>query len=312
METPTAAATRAGAQPERGRPINPRLGLLLAAGAVACIAAASVFVRWAAPVSSIEIAFWRLLIAAVFVITLARARRVPLRYAPADRLALAGVGLVTALHFLAYIAAVVYTTIAHALALTYTAPLFVAALAAWRLRERPRRSQVVGMVIVIAGVAVLTGFEPRMDAQMALGDGLALLSAVTFGVYSVAGRLLQQRVALLAYTAAIYGSAALWLLIPAALVFDPSRYTLTNSLVLVALGLVPLGLGHTLYNAALAHTPAATVNTVATQEVTLGVLLAWALLGETPGPTVILGLAMTVGGLLLVVGSGMRRSVRWH
>ena len=54
---------------------------------------------------------------------------------------------------------------------------------------------------------------------------------------------------------------------------------------MLALGLIPLGLGHTLYNAALHRAPAATVNTIATQEVTFGVLLAWLLLGEPPSPS---------------------------
>jgi drug/metabolite transporter (DMT)-like permease len=226
---------------------------------------------------------------------------VPLRYRPADLPVLLGMGLVTAVHFLAYIAAVNTTTVAHALSLTYTAPVFVAVLAAWRLNERLGRLQVAGMLIAIAGVAVLAGFEPALSPSMLLGDGLALVSAVTFGVYSVAGRGLRGRYPLLAYTAAIYGAAALWLLPVAAPGFDPARYTPGNALALLALGLVPLGLGHTLYNAALRHLDAATVNIVATQEVSLGILLAWLLLGETPAPAALLGVAVTLAGVLLVL-----------
>ena len=79
------------------------------------------------------------------------------------------------------------------------------------------------------------------------------------GVYSVAGRGLRHRYPLLMYTAALYGGAAIWLLPLAAWSFDASRYTLTNVAALLALGLVPIGLGHTLYNAALRRVPAATV-----------------------------------------------------
>jgi drug/metabolite transporter (DMT)-like permease len=210
-------------------------------------------------------------------------------------------GLVTAIHFLTYIAAVELTTIAHALALVYTAPLFVVALAAWRLHERPRRTQLLGIVAVVIGVAVLTGFEPRTSPTMLLGDGLALVSAATFGVYSVGGRALRGRYPLLAYAGAIYGAAALWLLPAAAASFDPARYTPGNALAVLALGLIPLGLGHTLYNAALHRAPAATVNTIATQEVTFGVLLAWLLLGEAPTVIALLGGAITLAGIVAVL-----------
>ncbi len=95
-----------------------------------------------------------------------------------------------------------------------------------------------------------------------------------------------------------------WLLLPVALSFDPARYTPTNSLALLALGLVPLGLGHTLYNAALRRIPAATVNIVATQEVTGGIVLAWLLLAEAPAPLALLGVAVTLAGVLLVLWRG--------
>jgi drug/metabolite transporter (DMT)-like permease len=291
VEEPAGAVGRAPA----------RAGMLLALAAVACIAVASVCVRWAAPIPSVEITFWRLLIAAGGVAAVALARWRPLRYRPADIPILAGMGLVTAVHFLAYIAAVELTTIAHALALVYTAPLFVVALAAWRLRERPRRRQLLGIVAVVIGVAVLTGFEPRASPTMLLGDGLALISAATFAVYSVGGRALSGRYTLLAYAGALYGAAALWLLPAAAISFDPTRYTLSNSLAVLALGLIPLGLGHTLYNAALHRAPAATVNTIATQEVTFGVLLAWLLLGEAPTAAALVGGAITLAGIVVVL-----------
>jgi drug/metabolite transporter (DMT)-like permease len=302
METDTVAGQPARpAAPAGARPGDARRGLWLALAAVGFISIASVCVRWAAPVPSVEIAFWRLAIAALAVLAAAGARRQWPRYRQADLPILAGIGLVTAVHFLAYIAAVAFTTIAHTLALIYTAPLFVAALAASRLRERPRPVQLVGMVVTVAGVAVLTGFEPAMSPQMALGDGLALVSAATLAIYSVAGRALRGRYPLLSYTAAIYGSGALWLLPAAAATFDPSHYTLTNSLAVLALGLVPLGLGHTLYNAALRRVPAVTVNTIATQEVTFGVLLAWLLLAEAPGPVALLGVALTLAGVITVL-----------
>lgn len=294
-----APGTSGAAGPDQ--PTNPRRGVLLAVAAVSCFAAASVFVRWAAPVPSIEITFWRLLIASLSVFAVAAIRHQRPVYRRADLPVLAGVGLVTAVHFLAYIAALANTTVAHALSLVYTAPVFVVALAAWRLNERLRPSQLAGIGIAVAGVAVLAGFEPALTPAMLFGDGLALVSAAAFGIYSVAGRKVRDRYPLLAYAGAVYGAAALWLLPAAAASFDAGRYNPTIIAVLLALGLVPLGLGHTLYNAALRRIPAATVNVIATQEVTGGILLAWLLLAEAPGPVALTGVVITLAGVILVL-----------
>ena len=69
----------------------------------------------------------------------------------------------------------------------------------------------------------------------------------------------------------------------------------------LALGLLPLGLGHTLYNAALRRTPATQVNLIATQEVTGGVLLGVLLLGEIPSLSSVIGALITLLGIALVL-----------
>jgi drug/metabolite transporter (DMT)-like permease len=45
----------------------------------------------------------------------------------------------------------------------------------------------------------------------------------------------------------------------------------------------------------------ATVNIIASQEVMGGILLAWLVLGEVPGPHAIVGAALTLLGVALVV-----------
>ena len=69
----------------------------------------------------------------------------------------------------------------------------------------------------------------------------------------------------------------------------------------LALGLLPLALGHTLYNAGLRRVPATVANVLATQEVTGGILLSWLLLGIAPAGNEILGALITLGGIVLVL-----------
>src|SRR3712207_1117902 len=105
--SPGAAVRAKHVVPSPSQPAGPagpstglRPGVVLAVGAVACIAVASVLIGWAAPIPSTEIAFWRLLIASAAVLGVAAARRRWPRYRRGALPVLAGVGLVTAVHFL--------------------------------------------------------------------------------------------------------------------------------------------------------------------------------------------------------------------
>jgi drug/metabolite transporter (DMT)-like permease len=135
---------------------------------------------------------------------------------------------------------------------------------------------------------------------MLIGDLLALGSAIAFGLYSTMGRALRTRYPLLVYAGAIYGFAALWLA-PLALWTLPGHLPLRALGALLFLGVFPLGLGHTLYNAALRITHPTYVNLVATQEVTGGVLLGYLFLSETPSVQAIGGMVLTLAGVSWVV-----------
>jgi drug/metabolite transporter (DMT)-like permease len=69
----------------------------------------------------------------------------------------------------------------------------------------------------------------------------------------------------------------------------------------LALGLLPLGVGPTFYNAALRVLNATVVNILAMQEVTISIILAAFLLGEIPALSTIAGVALTLVGVVLVV-----------
>ena len=283
-----------------GAPDDPR-GLYLVGVAVVFFSTSPIWTRWAAvSLSAYEITAGRLLTAGVVVLGLALVRRERLP-APHDWPRFAVFGLVAAAHFCFYIASLNYTTIAHSLALTYTAPIFVAFFSWLTLGEGLDRRKWLGVVVTVAGVAVLAGFEPVFTRRMLVGDLLALGSAVCFGLYSVAGRSQRHRYSLFAYAGSVYSVAALWLLPLAAWSYSPGGYTPVALGSVLALGLLPLALGHTLYNAALRRTRATAVNLIATQEVTGGILLGILLLGEWPTPTAVAGVLTTLIGIALVI-----------
>jgi len=278
-----------------------RLGILYVAIAVIFFSTSPVLVRWAAAsLSSYEIAAGRLLTAGIVISGLALCYRQPL---PQRRawLRFALFGLITALHFGFYIVSLEFTTIAHSLALIYTAPIFVAFFSWLFLNEGLDRRKWFGTLVAVIGVAMLAGFEPQFDRRMLIGDLLAVGSAICFGLYSVMGRSQRNSYALFAYAGTVYLLGGLWLLPAAWATFSPNGYTWQAVASVLALGLLPLALGHTLYNAALRLTNATLVNLVATQEVTGGIILGILLLNEWPSVQSLIGVLITLLGIVLVV-----------
>lgn len=284
-----------------------KTGLLYVCVAVFFFSTSAVFVRWSQPFNSVEIAFWRLAMATLLVAILGLITRQPLLLKRNELPRFLFYGLVTALHFIFYIASLSYTTIAHTLAITYTSPIFVTIFSAVFLHESLPKRKYVGISLAIVGVAIMTGFEPHytscsLQGQcMVLGDSLAVLSAICFSIYSIAGRGERDHHPLFRYTTNVYGIAALWLL-PVTLYFAfQHAYPLAAVGAVLALGIFPLGLGHTLYNAAIRKVHATYANLIATQEVTGGVILGIFLLHEVPSVTTIIGGVVTLVGIMSVL-----------
>jgi len=282
-------------------PVVRRSGIWLAVAAVSFFSTTPVLVIWAAPLSPFGIAVGRLGIASLVIWLLARLNRQPLFPRRTDLPLFLAIGLITALHFLCYIAALSFTTIAHTLAITYTAPIFVALFSAIFLKEPIAGWKWLGVVVTVAGIAILAGFEPRLNGRMIVGDLLALGAAITFGLYSVAGRSQRERYGLFTYAGTVYGMAALWMLPAAALSFVPSAFTPRVMLAVLGAGLLPLAAGHTLYNAALRRAHATVVNLIASQEVTGGVILGALFLGQIPHVNEIVGALVALAGIALVL-----------
>jgi drug/metabolite transporter (DMT)-like permease len=105
----------------------------------------------------------------------------------------------------------------------------------------------------------------------------------------------------LTYAFATYGMAGIWMLPAAFLTWTSGGYGLRQVISLVLSGALPLGLGHTLYNAAIRRTHATYVNLIATQEVTGGVLLGMLILGQMPSLNSLIGAVITLVGIGIVL-----------
>jgi drug/metabolite transporter (DMT)-like permease len=275
-------------------------GVAQAAAATVCFSTGAILVRWASELSPVEVTSLRMLLGAGFVRLAAWAAREPLRIPAREWARLVPIGLVACLHFLCFIASLYFTSVAHALTLTYTAPLFIAALSRLVLKEPLPRRTLAGSLVTLTGIAVLAGFEPRLDRGMLLGDSLAVAAAASYALYSLLGRRERARLPLLTYAGGVYLVAGL-AAGPFAVVFASPTHPAPALAAVCAMALVPSALGHTLYNAAIRRLHPSIPNLIATQEVTLGILLAWLFLGEPLTWNVAAGTLLTLLGVGLVL-----------
>lgn len=278
---------------------------------------ASIFIRFAqAEASALVIAAWRMTFATLILAPLALTRRQAelkgLRRSDLGLGLLAGFFL--AVHFVAWISSLAYTSVASSVVLVDTAPLWVALAAPLILKERITRPVWVGLGLALAGgllVAISDGCLVQLGGLVCpplaefgagraiLGDGLALVGAVTAAAYLLIGRRVRARVSLLSYIFLVYGMAAIVLVILAWIAGAPAlRYSAVTFGWFLLLALIPQLLGHTSYNWALGYLSAAYVSLTLLGEPVGSTLLAYLLLGETPGPFKLAGGALILAGLL--------------
>src|SRR5689334_17227743 len=152
----------------------------LTTGAV-LIGLAPIFVRLA-DVGPVAAGFWRAGLAwPLLAIAAWRATTPGPRPAVLRLLVLAGLFFAADLAF--WHVSIRHTSVANATLLANVSPVFVAA-AAWVLfRERINAGFVAGLVLALAGAAILVGHSASLSSDTAMGDALSVVAAVFYAGY---------------------------------------------------------------------------------------------------------------------------------
>ena len=268
---------------------------------VIAVGAAAIFIRLAdAP--AVGIAFWRCALGVVALLPLAALRGEEL---PGGRDLWVGAvaGIALGAHFGTWIASLGYTSVAASVVLVSTTPVFVAVAAYLLFGERTSVVSFAGIVLAIAGTAVIAGGGPGSGTAAFFGNALALVGAVAMAVYVLIGRSVRTGgVGALPYSIVGYSAAALALL-PVALLSGVQLwgYSATTWFWLFVITLGPQLLGHTVFNWALEYVRASIVSGAILAEPVIAALLAWLVLSEKPGWATLLGGLVVLAGLYLLL-----------
>ncbi len=175
----------------------------------------------------------------------------------------------------------------------------------------------------VACVVLIAFAQSGRGPNPLLGSALAFLGSICAGAYLLAGRRLRARMDLAPYAVNVYAFATLFLVLFSVLTGTAlvviKDFWREMGLFLLLAAVSQIG-GHTLYNYALRHVSATTVSTSLLGEPVGASLLAFLLLGETPGcgtggscpsPTtylVLAGSALALVGIHLTARQAFRRT----
>lgn len=286
-----------------------RIALPAVAVGVLAVSAAAVFIRLAnAP--AIGIAFWRCALGVVVLLPFAAVRRERL---PDRRVLLVGAasGVALGAHFGFWISSLSYTSVAASVVLVSTQPVFVAIFAYLLFREKTSPLSFVGILVAIAGTAIIAGGSASYGGGAFFGNVLALLGAVAVAIYVLIGRSLRTGgMGVIPYAIVVYSSAALMLLIVALIMgVRLWGYSGETWMWLFAITLGPQILGHTVFNWALGYVEASVVSGTILAEPVGSSLLAWLILHEKPGIATVLGGIVVLSGLFFLLRGRPKESV---
>lgn len=189
------------------------------------------------------------------------------------------------------------TTAANAIFLQYTAPVYIVLLGIWFLRESPSRTDWISMLVIFSGMALF--FGDRLSMSGLEGNLLAVLSGFTMAVMTVALR--AQKGGIPAESILIGQMITAILGFP--VVFKES-WTLTNTLIIVYLGVFQIGVAFVLFTSAIKHIPAIEATLISTLEPILNPLWVFLFIGEQPGRFALAGGLIVLGGVAVnAIGS---------
>lgn len=218
-------------------------------------------------------------------------------------------GALVTVSAMGFILAMHETTIANALFLTSTAPLFSMALGAILLREIPTRLGVVAIVIGMSGVLVMV--QGAVADGALFGNLMALMSAVAFALQTICLRLGKGRDFSLLVLA--HASLTLTVGLGVTLFLGHAPVSAWSDLLAGFInGFAFMSIGSTLYVLGSKHVHAATLAVLAQTEMIFGPIWVWLAFGERPSQATLLGGFVILVAILLMAWSGARASRMPH
>jgi drug/metabolite transporter (DMT)-like permease len=246
----------------------------------------------------LSLIFWRNLGGSLFTLPFAlrnKVDRVGAKWA-------AAAGVVLALHFIGFFAAMRMTSVAAGTALVALQPIFASIFIKVTGGHIPSKAW-LGMIVSFVGVLLISGIDFSLDRRSFIGDVAAVISAALAALYMMFGSKAMKTLETSSYTTICYGICALTAL-PIAIISGSELidFPAREWWILLALIAGAQILGHSMFNAALKRVSPAVVSLIVFFEVPVAAILAGIFeIGKQPSGLIIPGIILILGGCTMVV-----------
>lgn len=283
--------------------MNIKINLVLVVALLA-VSTSSVMARFLPEVSSIVIALWRLVFAS-FAVWLYSFFKPQNKIKKQNIISFVLSGFFLGLHFICFYQAVKLTSIANATLLGITAPMFTLLIEHFVFKRKFKKIVFIGFAVALFGTLMITGFSASTTDSAEIGKLYGLSAALCIAVVYLLANKIRAETSTVSYTRLLYLIAALFLFVIASTngenIFELNK---SDYLWLLALGLIPTILGHSLLYYGIKFTSPTIIASVPLGEPVIASVLAWMIfLEKVPFITLAGGILILFGVYLIIVNS---------
>lgn len=274
---------------------------------ISALSLSAMFVRWAEAPGPIT-GFYRLLISTIFLSPIFIRQQKQLEPIKNKYLIFPlFAGIFTAFDFAFWNSSLKFTTAANATLLGNTSPLWVALFALFFLREKLRGVFWLGLILALAGAALVMGSDFLKHPTLGLGDLMASTAAIFYASYQLTTQHGRKHIDPLRYTWLVGVSATLGMFIINLVLGNSfSGYPPQTWIIFFLTAIVSQMIGYLAITYALGHLPASIVSPTLIGQPILTAILAIPMLGEIPNTTQWIGGAVALAGIYIVNQSHMQ------
>ncbi len=284
------------------------IGLVAMVAVVVTFSASSTIIRKAGAPGP-TIAFWRMLGSSIIWTALLRLKEGHYVTRQEWRRAMV-TGVVLGLNILLFYTAATRTSVANLEFISALAPLLLMPAGAMLFHEKVDRRAALFGLISIAGLALVLFDAPKRGAATWTGNGLAVLSLVTWCSYLLASRQLRKGMSVATLMASALPIATLITLPFVVINGDISRFDTRSMVYIVVLTLLTGVIAHGLIVFAQRKVPIGIMSMMQVGQPALAVVWSAIFLSQSIRTLQLLGMAMVVFGLATVVVQTQRRTAR--
>lgn len=278
-----------------------RIALLLL-GVYAC-STAVIFIK-ATPIDAALLAGYRQLVAAAALtpLFLRDLRRCPGRFGGRELRSAVLPGLLLGAHFITWIIGVHKTPAANASLIVNMVPVAMPFLMFALVGERLSRGEAAGTLVALAGVAVMSAWDLKLSSAYFAGDAMCFASMLLFALYLALGRRNQTVPTVWLYVVPVYWIGGAACLLAAVTHVNPLQpYSGLDVAMILALGIVPTVVGHSILNYSIKHLRGQVVSVLNLLQFVFAAVMALFIYNEVPDwATYVAGAALVAGSVIVL------------